>query len=106
MPPDPVHQFNRSDCKADFTYTMNLDVVKIQDTGHGEKSVTDDPEAVLRTIENWHQGSIAGYRIMYLASDGTWTGVEWDGSQAGFIALGESDESAAIRKLTAIRPRK
>jgi hypothetical protein len=39
MPPDPVHQFDRSDCKADFTYTMVLDVVKIQDTGKGEKSV-------------------------------------------------------------------
>jgi hypothetical protein len=28
--PDPVHQLNRSVCQADFTYTMVLDVVKIQ----------------------------------------------------------------------------
>lgn len=56
---------------------MVLDVGKIQDTGKGEKSVADDLEAVLRKIEDWHQGSIAGYRIMFLASDGVWTGVDW-----------------------------
>jgi len=38
---------SRSACKADFTYTMVLDIVKIQDTGKGEKSVADDLEAVL-----------------------------------------------------------
>jgi hypothetical protein len=71
---------------------MVLDVVRIQDTGKGAKSVADDLEAVLRKIENWHQGSIAGYRIMYLSPAGIWTGVEWDGPQVGFFALGESDE--------------
>ena len=64
--------------------------------------MADNLEAVLRNIEDWHQGSIADYRIMYLASDGTWTGVEWDGSQVELIALGESNEVAALRKLTAI----
>jgi hypothetical protein len=64
MPPDPIHQLNRSARQADFTYTMALDVVKIEDTGKGEKSVADDLEAVLRKIEDWHQGSIAGYRII------------------------------------------
>jgi hypothetical protein len=37
MPPDPAHQLNRSACQADFSYTMVLDVVKIQDRGKGEK---------------------------------------------------------------------
>jgi hypothetical protein len=106
MLPNPAHQLNCSDCKADFTYTIVLDVVKIQDTGRSEKSVTDDLKAVLRKIEDWHQGSIAGYRIIYRAPDGTWTNVEWDGSQVGFITLGESDEGAAIKKLTTRRPRK
>jgi hypothetical protein len=49
---------------------MVLNVVKIQDTENGKKSVADDLEAVLRKIENWHQGSIAGYGIIYLA---VWT---------------------------------
>ena len=55
MPLGPGHQLNRSACQADFTYTMVLDVVKIQDTGKGEKSVAEDLEAVLKKIENWHQ---------------------------------------------------
>ena len=42
---------------------------------------------------------------MYLAPDGTWTGIEWDGSQVRLIVLGESDEDAALRKLTQRRPR-
>jgi hypothetical protein len=42
MPPDPAYQLNRSACQTDFSYTMVLDIVKIQDTGKGEKSVADD----------------------------------------------------------------
>jgi hypothetical protein len=43
---------------------MVLDVVKIRDTDNAEKSVADDLEAVLQRIENWHQGSIAGFPTM------------------------------------------
>jgi hypothetical protein len=82
MPPDPVHQLNGSECQADFTYTMALDVVKIQDTGKGEKSVANDLEAVLRKIENSHQGSIAGYRISFSDAQGAWCQIEWDGKEA------------------------
>jgi hypothetical protein len=46
--------------QADFTYTMTIKTIKIQDTGKGVKSVAEDLEAVLRKIEGWHQGSIAG----------------------------------------------
>jgi hypothetical protein len=60
---DPAHQLNPLPCQADFTYTMNLNVVKIHETGKGLKSVADDLEAVLRKIERWHQRSIAGYSI-------------------------------------------
>jgi hypothetical protein len=65
MPPDPAHQLNPLECQADFTYTMVLNVTKIQDIGKGDKSVADDLEAVLGKIESCHQGSIAGYRIMH-----------------------------------------
>src|SRR5271166_371026 len=44
-------------------------------------------------------------RIMYLESNGLWTGVDWDGESVGFFALGETDESGATKKLIAIRPR-
>jgi hypothetical protein len=47
----------------------------------GEKSVADELEAVLKKIEDWHQGSIAGYRISYQRTDGTEYVVEWDGEK-------------------------
>ena len=90
---------------AAFTDSLELDVIKIQDLNTGTKRVADDIKNVLRKIECWHQGSIIGYRIMYLESNGLWTGVDWDGKSVGFFALGETDESAATKKLIAIRPR-
>jgi hypothetical protein len=66
------HDLNRLECQADFTYTMNLNVVKIQDTGRGLKAVAEDLEAVLRKIEDWHQGSIAVFVISYRDAQGTW----------------------------------
>ena len=43
---------------------MVLNRIKIVDLNRGTASVTDDIENVLRKIEAWHLGSIAGYRIM------------------------------------------
>ena len=54
MPHDAAHDLNRLECQADFTCTMNLKVVKIQDTGTGLRAVAEDLEAVLRKIEDWH----------------------------------------------------
>ena len=90
---------------AAFTYSLELDVIKIQALNAGTKRVADDIKNVLRKIESWHQGPIIGYRIMYLESNGLWTGVDWDGKSVGFFALGETEESAAAKKLIAIRPR-
>jgi hypothetical protein len=90
---------------AAFTYSLELDVIKIQDLYTGTKRVADDIKNVLRKIESWHQVPIIGYRIMYLESNGLWTGVDWDGKSVGFFALGETDESAATKKLIAIHPR-
>jgi hypothetical protein len=91
--------------RAAFTYSLELDVIKIQDLDTGTKRVADDIKNVLCKIESWHQGPIIGYRIMYLESNGRWTGVDWDGKSVGFFGLGETDESAATKKLIAIRPR-
>jgi len=52
---------------ADFTYAITVKVIKIQDTGKGTKSVAEDFGAVLRKIQEWHQGSIS---------------VQWFGSKA------------------------
>ena len=82
MPLDPVSQCNCSACQADFNYTMTVKTIKIRDTGKGTKSVADDLEAVLRKIENWHEGSIAGYKISYRDTEGLEHEVLWDGKRA------------------------
>ena len=87
---------------AAFTYSLELDVIKIQALNAGTKRVADDIKNVLYKIESWHQGPIIGYRITYLESNGLWTGVDWDGKSVGFFALGETEESAAAKKLIAI----
>jgi hypothetical protein len=106
MSDDPAHQLNRAACQAEFTYGISVKAIKIQDTGKGAKSVSEDLEAVLRKIETWHQGSIAGYRIMCWDAGGYWDGCEWDGQHARFFAIRETDEAAAERKLLAhnLRP--
>jgi hypothetical protein len=82
--------------RADFTYSMKVNRIKIVDLNTGKASVTNDIENVLRKIEAWHQGSIAGYQIMYRDAEGY-----WDGEHAGFFAIRETDEAAAEKKLLA-----
>lgn len=86
MPLDPASQLNRTECQVDFTYTMTVNTIKIKDTGKGAKSVADDLEAVLRKIEGWHQGSIAGYRISFQDGQGSWHTVEWEGKEARILS--------------------
>ena len=98
MPHDPAHHLNRSECQADFTYTITVKTIKIQDTGKDRKSVADDLQAVLRKIEEWHQDSIAGFKIMCRYGKGFWHGVRWDSKTAFCFALNETDERKASKK--------
>jgi hypothetical protein len=85
--------------QADFTYSITPNTISITDTGKGSRSVTNDIEAILRKIEYWHQGSIAGFKIMYWGENGVWDGVRWDGQHPSFFALRETDEGKARDKL-------
>ena len=76
---------NPAKTRAEFTYSMVLNRIKIVDLNRGTASVTNDIENVLRKIEAWHQGSIAGYRIMYMDADAYWDGCEWNGQRARFF---------------------
>src|SRR5215469_12357185 len=67
---------------------MVLNRIKIVDLNRGTASVTNDIENVLRKIEAWHQGSIAGYQIMYRDADGYFDGVEWTASTLDFSLSG------------------
>jgi hypothetical protein len=55
-------------------------------------------------IESWHQGSIAGFRIMYRDSEGYWDGVRWNGQDVTVFAIREMSEAAAEKKLLVNRP--
>jgi hypothetical protein len=85
--------------RADFTYKITPNTITITDTTLGKVSATKDIDAVLRKIEHWHQGSIAGFKIMHRDEDGVWNGVRWNGQRASFFALCESDEIKALAKL-------
>jgi|SRR6516225_11252168 len=49
---------NPAKTRAEFTYSMVLNRIKIVDLNRGTASVTNDIENVLRKIEAWHQGSV------------------------------------------------
>ena len=58
--------------------------------------MTNDVENVLRKIEHYHQGSIAGFHIMYRDPMRFWDGIQWDGKCALFFSLRETDEGAQM----------
>ena len=86
--------------RADFTYKITADLDSITDTGLGSRSVTEDIEAVLRKIEDWHQGAVTTFKIMCRDATGFWHRVHWDGKTASFFALQETDERQACKKLS------
>jgi hypothetical protein len=71
--------------EADFTYAMMPDEVEITDTGRGKKTVEEDIVAVLRAIEEFHQGKISGFRIMLKSPAGDVQEVSWDGTEARVV---------------------
>jgi hypothetical protein len=75
---------------------MGVKAVRIQDTGKGVKSVAEDLVAVLRKIEGWHQGPIAGFVISYRDTHGTWHQVSLDGKKA---TVRENEQSAGTGTL-------
>jgi hypothetical protein len=90
--------------EAQFSFTLQGDVLKIWDLGLGSQSVTNDAENVLRKIEAWYKKPLTGYRIMYRDSMETWDGMEWDGQEVRFFPLREAQEHAAECKLKRLRP--
>jgi hypothetical protein len=51
-----------------------------QDSGRRQRREVSG--GVLRKIEGWHQGSIAGYLITYRDAHGAWHQISGDGKQA------------------------
>ena len=85
--------------EADFIYSISGNLISIIDLDLGNRSVTNDIENVLRKIEHYHQAPIGGFHFIYRDSQGTWDGIHWNGQQASFFPLQESDEARARAKL-------
>src|SRR6516164_8438453 len=86
--------------RTDFTYNITPAMISITDTGLGKCPVIEDIEAVLQKIEYWHQGSIAKFKIMCRDGKGFWHRVRWDGKTVSLLALQETDERKACKKLS------
>ena len=86
--------------RADFTYKITPDLISITDTGLGQRSFLEDIEAVSRKIEYWHQGSIAKFKILCRDGKGFWHRVRRDGKTVSLLALQQTDEREACKKLS------
>ena len=92
--PEPIRT------RADFTYNITPAMISITDTGLGKCPVIEDIEAVLRKIEHWHQGSIAKFKIMCRDGKGFWDRIRRNGKTVSLLALQETDERKACKKLS------
>jgi len=69
---------------TDFTYSMQGKVISITYLGAG--SIHQELARILRRIEQWHQGPVTSYRILYQHADELGGEVKWDGENAEVIA--------------------
>jgi len=83
---------------ADYTYTVEGNVIAIVDLDLGNRSVTNDIEYVLDEIR-LEIGDLAGYSVIYRDSMGRWDGVRQVGQTVYFYGLGEADKENAMSRL-------
>lgn len=89
--------------RADYTYSIDSNIIAIIDLDLGSKSVTNDMENVLDDIRA-ELGDLAGYRnvgpsVIYRNSMGRWDGVRLVNGCVDFYALNESDQQKAHARL-------
>lgn len=83
---------------ADYTYTIEDNVIAIVDLDLGNRSVTNDIENVLDDIRS-EIGDLAGYSVIYRDSMGRWDGVRLVNRTVYFYGLGEAYKEAAMNRL-------
>lgn len=83
---------------ADYTYTVEDNVIAIIDLDLGNRSVTNDIEFVLTEIRA-EIGSLGGYSVIYRDSMGRWDGVRMDKGVVYFYGLGEQTKQGAMNRL-------
>lgn len=83
---------------ADYTYTVEGNIIAIIDLDLGSRSVTNDMEFVLADIQA-EVGTLAGYQVIYRDSMGRWDGIRLVNNTVHFHGLGESEKEQAMNRL-------
>jgi hypothetical protein len=83
---------------ADYTYSVEDNVIAIIDLDLGNRSVTNDMEYVLGSIRS-ELGGLAGYSVIYRDSTGRWDGVRLVNDVVHFYGLGETEKEDAMGRL-------
>lgn len=83
---------------ADYTYTVEDNIIAIIDLDLGNRSVTNDIEYVLADIME-EIGDLVGYAIIYRDSMSRWDGIRLVGQTVRFYGLGETDKEQAKNRL-------
>ncbi len=84
---------------ADYTYTVEGNIIAIVDLDQGSKSVTNDMENVLEDIRT-ELGDLAGYAVIHQDSTGRWDGVrQVEQRVIEFYSLNETDQQRAANRL-------
>ena len=88
----------RTRFSADYTYTVDDNIIAIVDLDLGNRSVTNDMELVIVEIRA-ELGDMAGYSLIYQDSTGRWDGVRLVNRTVYFYGLGEADKEQAMSRL-------
>lgn len=89
---------SKSMFRADYTYTVEDNIIAIIDLDLGNKSVTNDIDYVLDNIRA-ELGDLAGFSVIYRDSMGRWDGVRLLNNTVYFYGLGETDQQGAMNRL-------
>lgn len=79
---------------ADYTYTVDENIIAIIDLDLGNRSVTNDIDSVLEEIRA-EIGDLAGYSVIYRDSMGRWDGVRLVGGTVEFYSINEPTQERA-----------
>lgn len=79
---------------ADYTYTVDENIIAIVDLDLGNRSVTNDIDYVLEEIRA-ELGDLSGYCVIYRDGMGRWDGVRLVGSTVEFYSINEPTQERA-----------
>lgn len=79
---------------ADYSYTIDGNIIAIVDLDLGNRSVTNDIDYILEEIRA-ELGDLSGYSVIYQDSMGRWDGVRLVGRTVEFYSINEPTQERA-----------